>query len=851
MAENILWYGLSWQEAVKRLDSNNETGLSEKEVLERREKFGRNKLPEDKPLSGIGIFLEQFRSPLIYILFTAGIVVLFFREWVDAAVIFGAVFLNTVVGFLQENKANQALSALKRMVKIEAHILRGGEEKRINSEDLAPGDIIILTAGDKVPADARLIYAHHLMVQEAALTGEWLANRKTTDVLPEDTPVADRENMVYAGSVVESGKGEAVVTATGLGTEIGGVASMVRRAKEVKTPLQNKIAKFSMVVGLTIAVIVSLIFVQGILKGMDSLEMFMTSIAVAVAAIPEGLPIAMTVILALGMQRILKRKGLVRKLAAAEVLGSTSVIVADKTLTLTQGKMKAVEIFTEDRNLLFKIVSLTSEPLGSPTDKALLLAAEEAGIRRSELEKYYVKIDEIPFNPQNKFVALLLQEAEAEREQLIFVSGAPEKIINHSVIDAEASARLNSKLRDLTNSGFRVVAAAYKKIANHKTEIANLKEEINGLTFVGFIALNDPLRPEAKEAINLCRKAGIKPVIVTGDHLLTAKAVAKELGLGTGDKNIIEGKDLDAMSDKELGERVKNIEIYARVEPRHKLRIVEAWQGRGQVVAMTGDGINDAPALKQADIGVALGSGTDVAKEGSDLILLTDSFNVLVFAVEEGRAIIDNIRKVITYLLSDSFTETILIGASVIFGWPLPITAAQILWINLVEDGLPNIALAFEPKEDDVLNRKPEAKNIHLLTRGMKVIIFAIGILTDFLLLGILWQFLGGDYDLQYIRTIIFAALGIDSLFYIFSCKNLRKNIWRINPLSNKLLIVSVIFGFAAIAGAIYIPLFQALLKTVPLGLGEWLLVIALGVVNILLIELAKYIFIIRGKSKI
>lgn len=846
-----MWHHISWQEAVKKLESDHKAGLSQKEVEIRQEKFGKNKLSGEKVLSKAIIFLGQFKSPLIYILFAAGVVVLFFKEWVDAGIIFGAVILNTVVGFIQENKANQALKALKKIVKIEARVLRDSKEIKVDAEDLVPGDIVILTAGNKVPADARLIEAHHLKVQEAPLTGEWLAAQKTVGILPQDTTVADRENMVYAGCVVENGKGKAAVIATGNITQIGKVAGMVREAEETKTPLQDKIAKFSMVVGIAIAAMVSFVFIEGILKGRDFLEMFMTSVAVAVAAIPEGLPVALTVILALGMQRILKRKGLVRKLLAAEVLGSTSIVAADKTLTLTQGKMKVSAIFSDNKDLLFKIIVLTSEPFGSPTDQALLLAGEENGFRKDELKGAYLEIDEIPFNSQNKFSAALVQRQGEENRQLILVSGAPEKIIDSCELDEVTASRLNQKLLDLTGSGLRVVAAAYKEIINHKEEITNLKEEISSLTFVGFIGLSDPLRAEAKEAIDLCRKAGMRPIIITGDHLLTAKAIAKELGLGIGDKEIIEGKDLDAMSDLEFSERVKDIEVYARVEPRHKLRIVEAWQGKGQVVAMTGDGINDAPALKRADIGVALGSGTDVAKEVSDLILLTDSFNVLVFAVEEGRAIIDNIRKVITYLLSDSFTETILVGASVAFGWPLPVTAAQILWINLVEDGLPNIALAFEPKESGVLDRKPEAKNVPLLNGEMKVIIFVIGILTDFLLLGILWWFLRGNFDIQYVRTIIFAALGIDSLFYIFSCKNLRKNIWRNSLFSNKLLNFSVLFGFAAIAAAIYVPFFQNLLKTVPLGVYEWLLVIALGIVNILLIEIAKYIFIIRHKDKI
>jgi len=883
---------------VRVLGSNAEQGLSDKEAFLRQKKFGKNLTPGEKPLSKAMIFFSQLKSPLIYILIIAGLITLFFREWADAVVIFGAVTLNTLFGFFQENKAGHALRELKKIVKIEARVVRDGREESINSADLAPGDIIVFTSGNKIPADGRLIEAHHLMINEAPLTGESAPAQKNNKISPQGIPLPDRDNMVYMGCVIENGKGKAVVTSIGKDTEIGKISLLVRETKEEKTPLQQKISHFSKVVGIIIVGITFFIFLEGMLRGRDFLEMFMTSIAVAVAAIPEGLPIALTVILALGMQRILKRKGLVRKLLAAETLGSTSLIASDKTLTLTEGKMVVSETFAsqikikfdefkskhhKDHNLLLQIAVITSEafienpddpyPLwligGRPTDKALILAGAEVGLKKPVLERSFVKIDEIPFSSENKFIASLVQarplingsvrHAKVSSvkgpiiegaEQAILVAGAPEKIISQSLLESEAISELNKELEDMTGRGLRVVAAAYKKIADHKTEIRNLEEEIDGLTFVGFIGLSDPLRPEAKEAISLCRKAGMKTIIVTGDHLLTAKATAKELGLNTDSSNIINGADLDMISDDDFQRKIKDIDVYARVEPRHKLRIVEAWQKQGQVVAMTGDGINDAPALKKADIGVALGSGTDVAKEVSDLVLLTDNFNVIIAAVEEGRVIIDNIRKVIVYLLSDSFTETILIGVSIIFGLPLPISAVQILWINLIEDGLPNMALAFEPKEKGVLERKPEGKDVKLLNPEMKVIIFIIGIFTDFILLGVfLWLF-RQNYDIQHIRTIIFAALGIDSLFYVFSCKSLGRNIWRINPFSNKYLIISVVFGFSALAAGIYIPAFRALLKTVPLEPKEWLVILGLGVINVLLIELVKYIFIVKRKSK-
>jgi len=903
------WHSLPFEEVIKQLGSNAEEGLSEREVRERQKKFGLNELPKEKPLSTVKIFFEQFQSPLIYILVLAGFTVLLFQKYTDAIVIFGAVFLNVLVGFFQENKSSKALRSLRKVVKQEARVIREGNEKVIDATGLVSGDIFELVAGDKVPVDGRLIETHNLKINQSALTGEWLADEKRVEVISEKTSLADRENMVYMGTIVEDGKGRAVVIGIGLETEIGKVAKMIREVKEEKTPLQRKLARFSRLVGAVIFMISALIFYGGIVRQKDFLEMFETAVAVAIAAIPEGLPVAMTVILALGMQKILKRKGLVRKLLAAETLGSTSVIATDKTLTLTEGKMVVSEISTareklsadtesftkvfeekadQDQVFALRIAVLANEafvenpkdPLvnwkvqGRPTDKALILFGAEVGFRKQDLEKEFSKIDEISFNTQNKFIATLTQKTPSR--QLLFVSGAPEKIISLSsyfqeegkteALEEKDLFKLSQELENLTRKGLRVIAVAYKEIPNSppkaslakgdakggKFQIPNLRNEVNDLVFVGFIGLKDPLRKGVKEAIQTVKKAGIRPIIVTGDHRLTAKAVAEELGFKTEEKNIIEGKELDELSDEELEKRLKEIQIYARVEPKDKIRIIQAWQRKGEVVAMTGDGINDAPALKQADIGIALGSGTDVAKEVSDLILLPDSFNIIVAAVEEGRVILDNIRKVITYLLSDSFTEVILIGTAIIFGLPLPVTAVQILWVNLIEDGLPSVALAFEPKEKDVMERKPRGKDVPLLTKEMKAIIFIIGTFTSLILLGIfLWLLRKfGLENLDYIRTMVFAGLGVNSLFYIFSCKSLRRNIWQINLFSNKFLIGGVAFGFFMLISGIHFPLFQTLLKTVPLGFQSWMIILSLGLINVILIEAMKWYFISKKEFK-
>ncbi len=870
MTKVIAWHNLSWEEAVKKLKTDSKEGLSKEEVKVRHRKFGKNLLPEKKPLSKLRLFLEQFKSPLIYILVIAGIVVLFFKEFTDAIVIFAAIILNTVVGYFQEVKANDALEKLKKAVQIKAEVIRDGNTKIINSAELVPGDIFILNPGDKIPADGRIIDCYNLKTNEMALTGEWLAANKKIDILQEKTPLADRDNMVYMGTIVEAGKATVVATSTGLGTEIGKVAQMVKETKEEKTPLQKKLARFSKIVGGVIVAICVFIFIEGLLTGDNFLEIFTVSVAIAVAAIPEGLPVAMTVILALGMQNILKKRGLVRKLASAETLGNTSIIATDKTATLTEGKMRVAEIIAKtklERYLALKIATLCNEAFienpedvmekwivrGRPTDRALLLAGIEAGINKYTLEKKMSKIAEIPFNSVNKYIARAF--AVNKKEDILYVSGAPEKLLEKSkylerggkkeFLTSEAKEKIEAELDNLTGKGLRVVAVAYKKIKN-------LKDIFNNLVFVGLIALKDPVRKEVKKAIKICRKAGMRPIIVTGDHRLTAKAVAEELGFVIREKNIMEGKDLDQLSDEQFSKKVRDIQIYARVEPKHKMRIIQAWQDKGETIAMTGDGINDAPALKKADIGVALGSGTEVAKEVSDLILLTDNFNIIVAAVEEGRAIIDNVRKVITYLISDSFTETILIGASIFFGFPLPVTAAQILWVNLIEDGLPDIALAFEPKEKDLMDRKPQGHNSPLLTKEMKILIFIIGLITDFLLLGLFfWLYKYSNYETIHIRTIIFAGLAIDSLFYVFSCKSLRRNIWHINPFSNKVLFFAWGLGMAMLILAIYFPPLQILLKTYPLNLVDWGLLLGLGLINVILIEATKWHFIVRHQTNI
>ena len=860
MAE-VFWHNLSREETIKILRTDTEKGLGEKDVLLRQLEFGKNKIPEEKSLSELTILFEQFKSPLIYILIIAGIITLVLKEFGDSIVIFGAVVLNTVVGYFQESKASKSLQELKKIVRHTAQVIREGEGKLIDSAEIVPGDIFILNSGDKVPADGRVIESHNLKINEMALSGEWLAAKKDPNLSAKDTPLADRDNMVYMGTIIEDGKGKAVVTETGFHTEIGKVAEMLRETKEEKTPLQKKLANFSKIIGGLVALIAVFIFVEGVVTGNSFLEMFTTAVAVAVAAIPEGLPVAMTVILALGMQRILKRKGLVRKLSSAETLGSTSIIATDKTGTLTEGKMKVADVIAPSKELALKIAVLCSEAFienpgeekekmilrGRPTERALVLAGVDEGIFKNKLEEKEKKIDEMPFDPIHKYSAALYQTSKTEFT--LYVLGAPEKLMDISDLKKNEREKLEAELEKLAQKGLRVIATAQRKIRWKEDALPSIEKLANNLKFYGFITLKDPVRQEAKSAMRLCRRAGMKPIIVTGDHKLTAKAVAEELGFKIKAENILEGKDLDLLSEKEFAEILPKIKIYARVEPKHKMRIIAAWQERGEVVAMTGDGINDAPALKKADIGVALGSGTEVAKETSDLILLNDSFSIIVAAVEEGRAVLDNIRKVITYLLSDSFSEIILITGALVAGFPLPVLPAQILWVNLIEDGLPDISLAFEPKEKDLISQKPQDSKRPLLTKEMKTIIFVIGILTDLMLLGLFFWLLNKSHDISYVRTMVFAGLAINSLFYVFSCRSLRNNIWKVNPFSNKFLLAAVFIGFAMLVLAIYVPALQTLLKTVSLDLNDWLILFGLGFANVILIEAAKWYFIAKHQT--
>jgi len=865
----ILWHAQTFQEVIYDLRSSRH-GLSKKDVLKRRDKYGWNELPKDKPLSVVSLLLHQVFNPLIFVLLIASIASSFLNEWVDAGVIFAAIFINTIIGFTQELKADRTLTHLQSLVQPRALVLRDGKEIEIQARELVPGDILLLHLGDQVTADARIIENFDLQINEAALTGESLPISKRIEKLKNGTVLAERTNMVYAGTMVVGGHCRAVVVATGFETEIGKIAVLLSKTIETKTPLQIQLARLAKWIFWLVLGIVVVLFVFGLFTGRGVFEMFEISVALAVAAIPEGLVVSVTIVLAIGMQKILRRGSLVRRLVAAETLGSVSVICSDKTGTLTEGNMRVVSVVTSDgivdafalrgqthrgvmKHLLETIVLCNDAKFadgkdgeiikGSATESSLLQFASDVGIDSNKLQKDFPRLADIPFDSARKYMVV---ENVSDGAFRLSLKGAPANVIDFCNLSREDRTKWENQVDDLAKQGLRLIAVASKIIRQKHEHITT--DDLSGFEFLGLIALQDPLRADAREQIAAAARAGIRTILVTGDHPLTARTIAKQAGLPCESENIVVGSELDKWSDEELKRRVTRIRIYARVEPRHKIRIVNAWKERGEVVAMTGDGVNDAPALKAADIGIALGSGTDVAKGASDLVLLDNNLGTITSAIREGRVLFDNIRKTIVYLMSDSFTEIVLIAGSLLLGLPVPILPAQILWINLVADSFPNVGLTLEPGERDVMSLPPRPRNEPVVNRDMMTIIFTIGIITDILLFILyiwMWQTRG---DLSEIRSIMFAAVGIDSLIYVFAVKSLRQTIFRINPFSNPWLILGVLIGFGLMLLALLHPFFQMLFEVSPLSLSDWVLLLMIALLKLVAIEVAKEL--IRFKKR-
>jgi len=812
-------------------------GLTSEEAQKRLEKFGPNELAKPREFSEIKLFLFQFKSPLIYVLVFAGIVTLFLRDFTDSIVIFAAVFLNTILGFYQERKAQKSLAALRSLLTPRAKVIRDGKQQEIDASDVVLGDLVVLTIGTRAPADGVLIEATDFSMNEAILTGESMSVHKKARI---DIDKAKKENQAFMGTTVTTGIARMVVTQTGMETEMGKIGKRVREVEEEKTPLQVQLGRLAKILAVAVGAITLIIFLFGELLGYGPLEMFTISVAIAVAAIPEGLVVTLTVILALGMQRILKRKAIVRKLLAAETLGSVSVIAADKTGTLTEGKLRVVKDDFTNRKLGIKAAILCND-MRDPLEVAMLNWAEERGGKSREIKERYPRLDEIPFSPKYKYIATL-------HPRLLLISGAPEVILSKSKLTEESLQSWQKKLEEYGGRGYRLVGFGYKQIKGEKKKIRD--KDLKDFEWLGILVYEDPVRKGVETALKECQKAGIDVKVITGDYLSTALAVMKQLDFKLDPKTqVMEGEELEKISGRELTKRVTEVVLFTRTNPEQKLKIVQALKEKGEVVAMTGDGVNDAPALAKADIGIVVGEASDVAKQTADMVLLDSNFATIVHAVEEGRTIFENIKKVVLYLLSDSFTEVILIGGSLLLRLPLPLTAAQILWVNLIEDSLPSIALAFEPEEKEVMDEPPRPRNQPILDLEMKTLIFIIGLFTDLILLVLFWLLLRGLFHIHYIRTVIFAALAIDSLFYVFACRSLRKTILQKNLFENRFLVFSVILGFVSLIVAIYLPILQVFLKTHPLGIKEWSLVLVLGLLEILMIEITKWLFIVRRKN--
>ena len=859
-------HDISRDEVVKQFSVNTETGLSSKQAEKLQEEFGPNRLQEKKKKTNLQRFFDQFKDAMIIILIIAAIVsfvvVCVERNWgelFEPGLILLIVFLNAIMGVVQESKAEKALDALKNMSAPHARVIRDGKEKIIDASQLVPGDIIHLEAGDFVPADARLLASMSLKSEESALTGESVPSEKDANATVEtNAPLGDRKNMVFSGCSITYGTATAVVTGTGMNTEMGKIADLLAGESSTQTPLQKKLAQLGKYLGFVALGACAVIFVVGLLNRLEPLHLFMTAVSLAVSAIPEGLPAIVTIVLSIGVQRMVKRNALIRRLPAVETLGSASVICSDKTGTLTQNKMTVMKAFAagdEDATEMSEntpdsikklltygtlccdgsVVFTNGEEqhIGDPTETAIVLAAYKNSLLKDELNKVYPRAAGIPFDSDRK---LMTSINVIDGKNVVIVKGA---------FDIMASRCINGNLEKakeiteaLSEQALRVLAVAYKEI-DEIPETLNPEEIENGLTFMGLLGMIDPPRPEAKIAVDTCRKAGIRPVMITGDHVITACAIARELGIFLEGDRAVTGTELDAMSEEELDAQVEKISVYARVSPENKIRIVKAWQRKGQVVSMTGDGVNDAPALKAADIGCAMGiTGTDVAKGAADMTLTDDNFSTIVEAVREGRGIYANIRKVVGFLLGTNIGEVVAVFASMLLWHTSPLLSMQLLWINLVTDSLPAIALGMEAVEADVMNRKPKPKNEGIFANGLGVRVIIQGLM--FGLLTLLGYWIGSNWTGTVAggQTMAFMTLSLSQVIQAYNMRSDR-SIFKTGLFSNKTLNLAVLASLLLVFLVLFTPL-QIAFKLVYLPWQLYLISLGLICVPTILMEIIK-----------
>lgn len=866
------WHSLKIEEVYSRLQSP-EQGLSSIEAVERLKFYGKNELPEEESDPAWKLFLRQFNSPLMYIMMVAIFISFFVGHTSDTYFIIVVVVSNAIVGFYQEHKANKSLNSLKNLIKQKTRVLRSGREQEVDVSSVVPGDIVILRAGDKIPADGRIIEYSGLKVNEAPLTGESRPIDKNMDQVSPDVEIGDRTNMVFMGTLVEEGSAKILVVETGVKTEYGDIVRLLEETKEEPTPLQRTVVYLSKVIGIFITLVVVFIVGEGYLAGRPMEEIFSTALALFVSAIPEGLLPAITIVLTLGMRRILRYKGLVRRLAATETLGGVTVICTDKTGTLTEGKMQVskVVVVGEDYDIdstqdisngvletMEKAVlcadayienpeSIKEKMIfrGRPTEQAILKAGVSMGIIKNVIESKYKQIDSVFFSSERKFSASLRDVGKEDYSMCVI--GAPERILERVSfvltpngvrgVKSEEYKELMEELDSLIKRGFRVVASAYKNIPVNKFEKGSLEKEVEELILVGFIALDDPVRPDVAKAFHDTKRAGIKTIIITGDHRATAQAVASKIGFNIEEDEILEGHNLEKLSDLELSEKIGSIKLYSRVSPRHKLRIVKLLQEKGEVVAMFGDGVNDAPALKAADIGVAVNSEVDAAREVADIVLLDSSFSTIVKAIEQGRIIFANIRRVFLYLITQDFSQFFLFLVSIAIGLPLPLVAVQLLLVNLVESGLPDLALTTEEEKDGVMDeppRNPKESILHGPSKYWMIYIFTISGGLAFILYYLALQI---TENIELTRTMLTAFLCMESLFLALSLRSFKKNIIRKDLFSNGWITSAVIISFGALLLSIYWKPMASVLYLVPLSLSAWMMIVGTNVFEILLVD--------------
>lgn len=921
--KKIQWQSLSYETALRAFATDPGKGLSIKECERRLLKYGQNIFKEKKKSRSFEFLLEQAKDPLVLILFIAGIVTFILGEYLDTVVIFAALAVNLSIGAFQKRRTGKIFSTLNATQEKFAFVLRDGRKKEVKAADIVPGDILLLEAGRSVAADARLIAARGLFIDESAITGEWLAVEKNAEkTVPRGQPLGNQINMVWMGTLAAGGSGEAVVVATGRRTQFGEIVAKTLSVGEEKTPLQKNIRAIAILLTFVILALVGILVAAGLFAGESPETLFLLAVAIAVAAVPSGLPAAVTVVLALGMESILKKGGLMRNLLGTETLGSTTVILTDKTGTLTEAQMRIYAVAAgtslariesgekaksadfllwnnDERTVLFHAVAVSDAFVewnlarnggdalgkellrnaervtsgaesgamssfivrGRPIERAVIMGGIEAGILQEDILKEHPRTDFLEFDSSRQFAASVHKKMGTAAHRLI-LAGAPEYMLAHSsfTLGGGKKIAMTKEIKKIFadfqerrgSKGERLIAVAWKDM-NEKAVPRVLKENPDafkdgGVVFAGFIIFSDPIRVSAKKAVVEAQEAGIRVIMVTGDNPATAVGVAEAVGIWGKNDPVAEGSDFekkDAKGKKDIAARAS---VFARMLPRHKQELVELLQASGDVVAMTGDGLNDAPALRKADIGIALQSGTDVAKESSDLILIENGLGIIVLAVKAGRKIIDNLKKILAYLFSTSFSEIFLVGGAFALGGPLPLLPAQILWINIIEESFMNFAFAFEPEEPDIMRRDPRWTGEGILTRPMKLLIGIIAAATGAFLIVLYAALVWWGMPEEKLRTVMFVAVAVDSIFFSFSFKSFTNPLWRVNFFSNKYLLAALLFSILALFAALQWSPLMTLLSLEPLGGMLFLLLFGLGIINVAMIEITKYFVFREGE---